>query len=318
MIYLRPKSLLIPKRGFEMPKTEVQGWFKLEATRPDGTKRVLADWFPNLILDQGLNRMGTASFMTHCQVGTGNGTPLVSDASLQARVAGAAAFADVTGNSGGSPYYGKLTRQYRFAVGAAAGNLAEVGTGWSPTASASLFSRALILDGGGTPTTITVLGDEVLDVFYELRTYAPLVDSTFNVTISAVNYTITSRAARATQWTTNDAVVTNQSQPNFAQNVFNGTLGAITSSPSGTGATNSGLTNNAYSNNSLQQDSNMSYDLTHGNVAGGISAMLIVHNLGSSVTIGGHQLSFSPAIAKDATKVLSLDFRISWARKTLP
>ena len=46
---------------------DVEGWYKFEAVRPDGTKRLLADWFPNLITDAGLERMaGNGDWMRYC------------------------------------------------------------------------------------------------------------------------------------------------------------------------------------------------------------------------------------------------------------
>ena len=152
-------------------ETQCAGWFKIEATRPDGTRRVLADWFPNLILNGGLDRMGAnPDYLSWCQVGSGSTAPVAAQTALVNRIAGTSTQQNnVSGAQASAPYYGWYRRTYRFAQGVAAGNLSEVGVGWAT--SGSLFSRALILDGGGSPTTITVLSDEVLDVTYELRRY---------------------------------------------------------------------------------------------------------------------------------------------------
>ena len=75
-------------------KTEEAGFFKFEAVKlaPDGSeisRRTLADWFPNIITDQGLDRMGDNNdWMSACQVGTGNTTPTALDTGLVARIAG--------------------------------------------------------------------------------------------------------------------------------------------------------------------------------------------------------------------------------------
>jgi len=320
MIHVPKKSLLLLRRGIEMPRGHVAGRFKIEAVRLDGTKRLLADWFPNLILDAGLNRWGTGAIITACQVGTGSATPTESDTQLQSRVAGTSTIqASNLGAQGSAPYYGYQQRTFRFGAGAAAGNLAEVGVGWA-TSGAALWSRALILDGEGDPTTITVLGDEFLDVTYELRTYPPTVDGEFNITISGVEYTCVMRAASVTNgnmWASEIAAAVGSSPRHST--AYNGAIGAITSSPSGT-SSSTPLTGvaAAYSNNSLQRDITIAFDLNTGNLAGGISAIGFSGGMGvANEVLGRYQCSFSPAIPKDNTKTLSLEYRVEWARKTL-
>ncbi len=44
-----------------------------------------------------------------------------------------------------------------------------MGIGWNANPSGALFSRALIVDAEGDPTTIAKLADEQLDVEYEFR-----------------------------------------------------------------------------------------------------------------------------------------------------
>lgn len=287
----------------------LEGRLKLEAVKEDGTRRLLADWFKNLITDQGLNRMGSNTWINSCQVGTGNTAPANTDTGLAAFVAGTATIqAQANGANGSAPYYGFITRTFRFAQGAAAGNLAEVGIGWATTG-ANLFSRALIKDAGGTPTTVTVAADEFLDVSYELRCYAPAETSVGPITISGTNYTFTIRPS----------LVTNSSNwaPNVSQAVqnpvspclgYNGAVGAVTAMPSGSAAVATSVNVQAYSNNSLQRDFQIFFDLNTGNLAGGISAMYF------ATTIGAFQFGIAPAFDKTATKLLTLNVRVSWAR----
>lgn len=289
------------------------GYYLLEAVKPDGSRRVLANWFENLILDAGLNRMGTGTYFDYAQVGTGSTAPANSDTALVARVAGTNAVnAQSVGAASSSPYYGYSRKTFRFTAGSATGNLTEVGIGWA--ASGSLFSRALIKDGFGTPTTITVLSDEVLDVTYELRCYAPLSDSTPSVVnISGTNYTFVVRSAYATSveaWAPENQAVghASDSSGNFGQVVYNGSIGAITSSPSGSSSNRTSVTNSSYANNSYQRDMTAVWDLNQGNVAGGITALHFY------TTLGAFQMSVSPAIPKDLTKVLTMSFRVSWTR----
>lgn len=286
-----------------------EGRIKMEATKEDGSRRTLVDWFNNRILDQGLNRIGTNSWVTACQVGTGNTAPADTDAGLAVYVAGTSTLqASSSGANGAAPYYGFILRTFRFPQGAAAGNLAEVGLGWA-TSGSTLFSRALIKDAGGTPTTVTVAADEFLDVSYELRCYAPAEVVVGPVTISGVDYTFTVRASNTTSFSSWAPEVTTAVTNRInSQVVYNGAVGAVTAMPSGTQSVVTTCTPQAYVNNSLQRDFQVFLDLNTGNLAGGITALFF----GS--TIGAFQAGISPAIAKTSTKLLTLNYRVSWAR----
>lgn len=290
-------------------ETQCAGWFKIEATRPDGTRRVLADWFPNLILNGGLDRMGAnADYLNWCQVGSGSTAPVATQTALVNRIAGTNTHQNnANGAQASAPYYGWLRRTYRFAQGVAAGNLSEVGVGWAT--SGSLFSRALILDGGGSPTTITVLSDEVLDVTYELRRYPGTVDLTGTVVLDGVTHNWVSRASGVTiaaQWGGADVMALDNAS------AYNGDIGAVTASaPSGT----TGLltaTPLAYSSGSYTRATTVSAGLNDGNLSGGIRSILLQRNAGG---VGRYQIQFDPAIPKGNTKVLSLTIQHSWARR---
>lgn len=291
-------------------ETQCAGWFKIEAIRPDGTRRVLADWFPNLILNGGLDRMGeNADYLNWCQVGSGSTAPIAAQTALVNRIAGTnTQQANVSGAQASAPYYGWIRRTYRFAQGVAAGNLSEVGVGWA--ASGSLFSRALILDGGGSPTTITVLSDEVLDVTYELRKYPGSVDLTGSVVLDGVTYSWVSRVAdvtTASRWAGTPAQVLSQAY------VFNGPISGVTGSPSGT-SLQVGIGASAYSPGSYTRRHVVSAGLGAGNLSGGVRS-LHVYGVGLASGSASYQIQFDPAIPKDNTKVLSLTIQHTWARR---
>ncbi|MES2704843.1 MAG: hypothetical protein V4649_19565 [Bacteroidota bacterium] len=157
-------------------------------------------WFENLITNNGLDLIITSpapvfqikSFIPGCYVGTGSAAPAFTDTTLQAYLAGAGQYGADTDHITvtGPPLYWTRTRHYRFGTGVAAGNLSEVGVGSDFN---NLFSRALIKDAFGVPTTITVLADEVLDVSYTLRVYPPVTDSTFNMVVNGSNVSVTAR-----------------------------------------------------------------------------------------------------------------------------
>lgn len=152
--------------------TKVCGFYKIEAVKKNGQRRLLADWFPNLITNSGLDRCANNSFLNRCVVGSGTAAPSVADVELGNQVAANSSIHSLTKDvNNTSPYYVWWQFIFRFNEGVAAGNLSEVGVGTISGSTLNLFSRSLILDTYGDPTTITVLSDEYLDVTYEYRYY---------------------------------------------------------------------------------------------------------------------------------------------------
>jgi hypothetical protein len=294
----------------------VKGFFKFEAVNlKTGRKRVLADWFPNLVTDVGLNRIGSGAYFSACHVGTDNTAPLVSDTILGGFVAGSSTIqASNYGAQSTAPYYGWATVTYRFAEGAATGNLSEVGTASARTNGGAtvLFSRALILDELGDPTTVTVLSDEVLDVSYEIRLYPDLVDKTGTITITGSgDHTYVARPASVTSGSSWGYVLNRTASFTLfetAISVYNGAIGAYTSSPSGTGYHNAPVGNSAYVANSLEKQGYVSFGLNAGNLVGGIKSAYY------RTSLGAFQVEFTPNIPKDATKTLVITFKINWTR----
>lgn len=294
---------------------ELSGRFKIEAIRPDGTRRVLAEWFPNLILDSGLNRIGSGGFLSHAMVGSSSAAPLVGHTTLVTPVANTS---NVLGTSYGTELpsnYCYVRRTFRFVAGAAAGNLSEVGVGWSAT---ECFSRALIVDGVGTPTTITVLSDEILDVTYEFRQYWPTVDGSATITVNATDYSVVSRASRVGDWSYNMgqfiAFGSNTINPYYfaARSYLGGTpanLGGITLGP---GMTSQGDGyfgfGSAYVNNSYERNYSCTFGLDI------INPMTAVEVIGP---LGMFKLSLNPAIPKDNTNTFTLNCKYTWARRTI-
>ncbi len=301
--------------NIEIPlKTSIKGHFKLEAVDMlTGKKRFLAE-FDNLVTDQGLDRMATDSdWLSYCSVGSGNTAPANTDTGLVSFVSSTSTRSTSnSGNSGSSPWFAFATITYRFAIGTAAGNLSEIGIGWSNT-NGHLFSRALILDGSGNPTTITILSSEALDATYTFQLYAPLVDVTGSVTINGVATAYTFRASSANGGAWAGGFI---SGDNFGYNgliVYNGSIGSITGAPGGSSDASNSSVVQSYSSGSYQLDTIFSWGLTQGNLSGGITAILIYAGQ-QRQQMGQFQVGFSPAIPKDGTKTMTLTFRQSWAR----
>jgi hypothetical protein len=261
-----------------------------------------------LITNIGLDRLAQGAWGAWCRIGTGTTAPANADTAL---VSQSASTSNVIGstqtNAGASNYESKHTVSYEFALGAVVGNMAEIGVGWA-SSGATLFSRARIVDGGGSPTTITVLITEILQATYRLTAFPTLTDSTSTFLVSGVSTTYVSRLANAATYL-NIGYNASELISGPTMNVYNGSLGAITGAPSGSfTAINTGATT-AYVPGTYYRENSFTAALAQGNLAGGISAVLF--------SGGGAncQISFSPVIAKDSTKTLSLTFRTAWARR---
>ena len=183
------------------------GRYRFETAKVDGnghplehTRRVAVDWFDNLVMNDGLNRMLTRSdWLDACYVGTGSEAPTPNDSRLGKKIAKTETVLERTSATVPDQHYGYVRITYRFPAGFH-GDLTEVGIGnrfeddgslekddpgyWDQYA---LFSRALIRDANGQPTTLTKLDDEILDVVYEFRLYAPTEDGSGDVVLGNAN-----------------------------------------------------------------------------------------------------------------------------------
>jgi len=296
-------------------KAGMAGYYRLVATNAKtGKQRVLADWFPNLITDAGLNYLGsrTDDNLDYCQVGSGSAAPTNADTGLAAFVAETnTTQASSSGAQSSAPYYGWRRVTKRFGEGVAAGNLTEVGMCADPLANGiSLFSRALILDGGGNPTTVTVLANEFLDVTYELRLYPPLTDVVSTVNDGLDSYTVTTRASgvTSTTWYWSHAIGVGIGSLNTQiDRAYDGAIGAITSNPSGVSNDSDSNSVDGYSNNSLERSGSYYFGLNTANFS--------IRSLSwGFLYMGAYQSEFDPPISKDNTKDLTIGVKVSWGR----
>jgi hypothetical protein len=300
-------------------KSRVQGLFTFSAFKSDsegkelpGSRRKLGGVSKNMITDAGLNRIGTSSdWLIYCQVGTGATPASAGDTTLAAFLGGTInRIATNSSLPATAPHYVQITNTYRFLPGEAAGNLAEVGIGWGSPG--DLFSRALILDVGGSPTAITVLPDEYLDVSYQFRYYAPASDATGTINLGGIDYAWTARAAGASSdgpW----AIGINGTAGDNSGSVeaLSGSIGAVTGYPSGSSGFSAAPTFDSYSSGSFERSCTITFGLGDAVFVGGLGAFVV------KMGIGTYQVGFSPKIPKTSEQVLTLDLNHSWARKTL-
>lgn len=309
---------------------KVKSRYKLAVISSDGIVRSETAWSPNMVLNAGLLAMlGGGSVGSVVPIrpvcGTGNAPVQETDTTLSSYLAGSGTSASTTTtrNIASSPYYVMHSFTWRFGQGAAAGNIAEVGaaiTSGIPNSSTPLFSRALVLDSNGDPTTVTVLPDEYLDITYELYIYAPSdLSGSFDQTIdgSSVSFSYTIRPSNmslATEagWRSSDVSGPPAIYP-VASTSANLSL-ASSGSIQGVGAGISGVTSRlgsaqwiAPADTSLfYRDARYTASLSESNIS--ISALQFA---AQAVCF---QMSISPAVVKTNTKIYYIDIRYSLSR----
>ncbi|WP_043767481.1 hypothetical protein [Algiphilus aromaticivorans] len=302
--------------------SQCAGFFKLEAVKRDGTRRLLAE-FENLITDFGLDLMGTSnSWLRYCHVGSGSDAPNANDTTMASLVATTNTKQSSTGgNQSSAPYYRFMRNIYRFGEGVAAGNLAEVGVGINSSGNADYaFSRALILDGNGDPTTITILSDETLDVTYEFRMYPPTVDTTGQIELRGTTHDYTARAANvdsgssAFGWTMGEdglRAIEYTNGGRFQCLESGASLAAITGRPSANSSTSgNSASTSSYVNGTYERSATITWGIDTANFPSGIGGFLV------QLGWGAYQFVVSPDIDKTDSDELTIEFSHSWGRKT--
>jgi len=274
------------------------------------------DFFHNLVLDAGLNRMSVGSWADRCCVGSGNSTPSVTQVALQSFIASTTTYnISDSGLVTTSPCYLWARRTWRFAVGVATGNISEVGLGWSNT---NLWNRALVKDINGNPTTITVLSDEYLDVVSEIRVYpAESISGSFNLLdktgalISAHTYTGKPYLSAAS-WITSEVKMNDSSSPS-PNYVFSGDIGAtVTSQPSG--SYQRPMTSNIVSSHPTARSAKSVITFSPSEANFAHKSFLIANTLLGSYN--GFQIQINPTITKNANQTLKYPFTLNWDRYT--
>lgn len=307
-------------------RVQLRGFYRLVVTDQEGKITKDSGLMPNLVTDQGLDFFGTctpeatssrnAAFANSCAVGTGNTAPTNSDTVLvnQLAMLNASDGGVMSGNTytAGPPAYYQGQRSWQFAAGTATGNIAEIGVGpyYSGISSLPLFSRALVVDSGGSPTVIPVLSTEALTVTYIFQLYTDLTDHAYTMSLSGTSYSGIWRLANCTTPPSQLGVGSQMgSFTNPILYVFNGTIGSTSSSPGGS-SSYVGITKiTTYTPGSYFRGYTGSYTINQGNLSGGITAIL--WNLG---IVPNYQMSVSPAIPKTASYNMTLNANISWSR----
>jgi len=179
--------------------------FKLDVYKEIGEAPVKSiDWFPNIVLDQGLQHLsgisGHAGHMGAVAVGSGTSAPAANQTGLDAIVAVTGNAISTTGGRNMSEKYAFGRKTYRFERGGAAGILGELCICLVLNTAEKrvfAFNRGRIKDALGEPTTLEVLSDEFLEVTVELRAYfQEIISGTFKLmkgSVEVSEHTVTGR-----------------------------------------------------------------------------------------------------------------------------
>ena len=292
----------------------------------------------NLITNWGMDRIGPGTLnSSYIYLGTGTATPTVGDLQLANYAARTDSHAPVITvgerDTTNTLFWAQRSLNKRFSPGQAVGTFTEIGFGDAgsvpptPAPTYRLMSRALIVDGSGSPVAITVLADEYLDVTYTVRMYPPLADSTQTVNISGVTYTFNSRGLNFTATVAVNSSVVNYRSGFSGQGTLVGSPVVYSGTAAGTppalapitatnmlnmGAQNSDGTYGASKFSGYTVTVQFSFGLTAGNLPYGIRGLRT--NVSSNFLDFMTQATITPAIPKDSTKVFSMGFSYSYAR----
>ena len=306
----------------------IKGRYKVELidASTEKVKRKLE--FDNLLTNVGLDLLFTATQnlftdINYCGVGTGNTTPANTDIALVAEILprenNNAGIGDAATYQAGPPDFLKVTRVRQFATTEANGNLTEIGF-FSAATGSTMFSRQLIKDGLGNPTTLVKTSSDLLRITYEIDIYPPQSDNVqLAQNISGTNYDITGRAQNVNQadWgfqfvnAINGLMDTPTTAAPSRYTLGTNGLGTRTGFTSISGlssATSKSLA--AYTNGSFSRDQTVIWNTTAGN---GTWAKV---NMPSPNSDGGaiYSWGLSPSLVKNNTQQLTWNFNVSCVR----
>lgn len=310
------------------PQLALSGQYRAEIRR-NGQLIQETDWFDNLITDYGLDFLTTYTTgsepgaIGHCKVGTGSSTPTVLQTALDAQIANKINTTSYGGsstsiiNSGAPNYLVTHTFTFTFPQGSVLGNITEVGVGPSAL-NEKLFSRALITDTNGDPSSLTLIAIDQLTIYYKLNIAPPLIDYVGTVNISGTTYGYKSRYPRIANSffasTTSFCFYSGLAFSSTGGNIYsvgNFVDGDLTKRISATSDNVSVAGNNIndpYLNGTLYRKMIFRVPITAGNWPTGIKA--IDFTFGPTTC----EMVFDTPIIKTNTQVLSIEIQASWGR----
>lgn len=284
----------------------------------------------NLILDQGLDFFGGgkgSSFNGYCAVGSGNSAPTTDQTSLDAFIAitsGATSTNSYAYTDNGDNLYRVWEqKQYRF-TGLNNVNISEVGLASQGSSSVNTYltTRALIKDGLGAPTSISIKTGETLDIYYKVHKVINIQDVPYVISIldgngGTVPYNVTARPVNiggGTQASLAFSAVGISTTGEYSGSVV--ASGELTSNksvyPSGVlSKTYQSVVTSPYIKGSYKRGFSLELGLNEGN--GNIRTFAVTASSGAYQLRYGSVEDDSP-IVKTPKDIASFPFEVSWGR----
>lgn len=272
--------------------------------------------FKNLVLDTGLQRIGENSdWMNWLHLGTGIQAPHPLQNSLQNPTYTGSSLAPqphtTTGIDISDPLkpYCWVKRIFRVSPRGENRTYSEMGVGWNDS---NLFSRTLIKDPQGNPNTISILGDEYLDVTYEVRMYMPVDTAVYTVVPTGDDIeprTITVLASKINAqspyygWSVLTSIVGGNGEHRF----FNGGRGSLYEDPQGS------TVGFSHSRTSMVRTSSTSATITLTRELPDNVGLLRTYQISQSAYC--FQMEFDPPFNKTNEDRFSISYSISWGRE---
>lgn len=313
------------------------GEFKCVVKDKNGNIKQVLDWQKNLILDGLLNYFGTTenfTAMDNCVIGSGNSSPSATQTQLDSIIRNQTARSEISRTSDydavrdGNFYKCSVTKKFTFEnIGAF--NISELGLCWdySSNSDYKLGTRALIKNTLGEPTTISLLADETLEVFYKLYQVWDIRDTVGVINqidgdgvVVAYNYIArlskvgVDNAYNSKAFIGNSFRVISPPYPIVTPGISSNDIGAITGSPSSYihEASNSwSPTYSTYVTGSFKRVATWDLGLSEAN--GNIRSVTLGSSMGMWQFRYG-KVSDDTPIVKNNTQKLSLAFEFSWGR----
>lgn len=193
----------------------IAGEVRAVVTDARGDVKIDTGFQKNLILNQGLDFFGGSKgseINGYCAIGSGNSAPAITQTKLDAYIAQASGTDKTSDYSyvdkGDNLYRMWEQKKYRF-TGLSNVNISEVGLVSTGTTSTNYYltTRALIKDGLGAPTSISVKTGETLDIYYKIYKVVDTSDKAFVINVldgngGAVPYNIVIRPQGIGSWNT--------------------------------------------------------------------------------------------------------------------
>ena len=310
--------------GLSAGHVGIAGEVRFVVKRDDGSVKEDTGFKKNLILNQGLEFFGGnhGYFMfDKCVIGSGNSTPAATQTQLDAFLmirSGVELNREYDYVPDGSGIYKTNRIQKYVFTGLNNVNVGEVGLASLGSSSSNYYlcTRALIKDSSGTPTTITVLLGETLEIYYKVWQVFSTTDTNYVVNMldgkgGTVPYNVKVRLAGVGTGRFRGLMAVLSSGYGGATSTHTGDLGVITGLP--TGQIFSASINNPRAYIPLSFKRVLDYPFAPTESNGSIRTVVFPSSMGVYQFRFGSVANDSP-IRKSELQSLSFPIEFSWGR----